>query len=277
MGRSTCGPRVSALVLAGVALAAALTARASAEDPWPDRQEVERFLKKARITEHRKIGEGVTKPEKVTLELDGTVRHAIFKRIDEPSDNWRSEVAAYELDKLLGLGMVPPTVARSLGGSAGCLQLWVAGTTVDKHEGPIPDIDSWRDQVSVMLLFDDLIANVDRHLHNAMISPSGRLMLIDSSRSFRDEAELQNDLDAKVVGTNAQFWGVPYDAARRRFPTRYPKPLVERLRTVSDKEIKDAVDDYVWGWRQKVLLDRRRRIVALLAVMPPETFRDDAR
>ena len=43
-------------------------------------------------------------------------RHAVFKKIDETLDNGRNEVAAYELDKLLGIGMVPPTVERSVGG-----------------------------------------------------------------------------------------------------------------------------------------------------------------
>ena len=31
----------------------------------------------------------------------------------EFQDSWKTEIAAYELDKLLGLGMVPATVERS--------------------------------------------------------------------------------------------------------------------------------------------------------------------
>ena len=257
-----------------------LAARAStAEDAplWPDRQEIEHFLKKARVTERKKIGAGVTHPEKVTLALDGQVRHAVFKTIDVPLDNWRHEVAAYELDKLLGVGMVPPTVARGVGGREGCLQLWVTGSTMDQRDGALPDIERWRDQVSVMWLFDDLTANVDRHLNNAMVSPEGRLILIDNSRAFRDSEELQNGLNAKVVGTNTRFWGVEYDALRRRFPTRYPRRLVERLRIVSDREIKDAVNPYVWGWKQTVLLDRRRHILALVDAMGVEALRGEDR
>ena len=30
-------------------------------------------------------------------------------------DHYKNEIAAYELDKLLGLGMVPPTVERKIG------------------------------------------------------------------------------------------------------------------------------------------------------------------
>ena len=123
------------------ALSLLLEPRASTaqDDPlWPDREEIEHFLKQAKVTARQKIGSGVTNSEKVTLELDGAVRHAIFKKIDEKSDNWRNEVAAYELDKLLGIGMVPPTVERSVGGRAGCLQLWVTGSSMDRHDTAFP-------------------------------------------------------------------------------------------------------------------------------------------
>jgi len=181
-------------------------------------------------------------------------------------------VAAYKLDKLLGIGMVPPTVERSVGGRGGCLQLWVTGSTMDKYEGSFPDIERWRDQVSVMWLFDYLIANVDRHLNNAMVSPRHRLMLIDHSWSFRDSEELRNDLNTEVNGTNVRLWGGEYDGNRERFPTRYPRSLIERLRSLTDKEIRDAIDRYVWGWRQKLLLERRKLILGRVESMGPEAI-----
>jgi hypothetical protein len=272
--------RALAVTIAGAALSLLLGAVASAaqEAPlWPDREEIERYLRQAKVTAHRKLGTGVTKPEKVTLELGGTVRHAIFKKIDEPADSWRNEVAAYELDKLLGIGMVPPTVERSVGGNQGSLQLWVTGSTMEEREGSLLDVERWRDQVSVMWLFDDLVANVDRHLNNGMVSPGQRLMLIDNSRSFRDTVELRNDLNAKVDGTNARFWGMALDAKLEPFPTRYPRPLVERLRSVTDREIKGAVDRYVWGWRQRQLLERRKRILQRLDSMGPAVVFDGGR
>jgi hypothetical protein len=276
MRRMIREPLVFGFILVCAALSLLLEARASTaqdEPLWPDRGEIEHFLKKAKVTERKKIGTGVTHPEKVTLELDGAVRHAAFKKIDEKFDNWRNEVAAYELDKLLGIGMVPPTVERSVGGHAGCLQLWVTGTTMDTHDTRFPDVEKWRDQVSVMWLFDDLIANVDRHLNNAMASPECRLMLIDHSRSFRDNEELRNDLNAKVDGTNARLWGLEPDAQLERFPTRYPRALIERLQSLTDKQIKDAIDRYVWGWRQKLLLDRRKRLLGRVESMGPEAIR----
>ena len=44
--------------------------------------------------------------------------------------SYKSEIAAYELDKLLKMDMVPPTVERQLHGANGAAQLWV-----EKHRG----------------------------------------------------------------------------------------------------------------------------------------------
>jgi hypothetical protein len=243
---------------------------------WPDREEIERFLRKAEISERKEIGTGVTRPEKVTLERDGVVRHACFKRIDvKQQDSWRSEVAAYELDKLLGLGMVPPTVERTIGGRRGCLQLWVAGTTMDAFDGTLPDLQRWRDQVSVMWLFDDLIANCDRHLNNAMVSPEERLILIDNSKTFRSDEYLRNDLNARGTGTQARFWGVEFDEDRQRYPTRYPPELIQRLRSLTDKEIKNTIKRYVWGWRANLVVKRRELILERVESMGAEALGGD--
>ena len=40
-------------------------------------------------------------------------------------ESYKSEIAAYELDKLLKMDMVPPTVERQIDGSNGAAQQWV--------------------------------------------------------------------------------------------------------------------------------------------------------
>jgi len=234
---------------------------------WPNAEEIEEFLKNADIVDRTPLGSGITKPEKVTLERNGETGYAVFKKVDKDHDNWRCEVAAYELDKLLGLGMVPPTVERRVGGRKGCLQYWVTGTTMESYPETPVDLETWRQQVSVMWLFDDLIANIDRHLNNAMVSPANRLVLIDNSKTFRGYRTLLNDLDANGTGTHARFWCVPYDPARVRYPTRYPRQFVERLRAVSEDEIKDAIGRYIWGYDQKLVLKRWELILARLEEM----------
>ncbi len=256
--------RLVAAAVTAVVLVAPLasTQPAPENEPrlWPNHEELEHFLRKAKVIERKKLGKGITNPDKVTLEMDGVVRHAIYKKVDKKHDNWRHEVGAYELDKLLGLGMVPPTVKRTIGGRRGCLQLWVTGTVMFEYDGEFPDMDRWREQVSVMWLFDDLIANIDRHLNNAMVSPDHRLMLIDNSKTFRYEKRLLNDLNATGTGTHARFWGVDYDESRQRYATRYPPELIARLRALSEDELKDAIKSFIWGQNRK-LVTRRLELI----------------
>ena len=262
--------------LLAVVLGTSATFAQEADRLWPDAEAIEHFLREADITSREKIGTGVTNPEKVTMELDGVVRQAVFKKVDKSHDSWRSEVAAYQLDKLLNLGMVPPTVGRRIGGRRGCLQLWVTGVTMKKFDETFPDVENWRDQVSVMWLFDDLIANIDRHLNNAMVSPDFRLMLIDNSKTFRFEKGLLNNLHGPGTGTHARFWDVDYDENRDRFPTRYPPHLIERLRALTDKEIKSALKKYIWGRNRQLVLDRRQLILDRLDSLGREASRRDA-
>jgi hypothetical protein len=266
--------RTPLLILTAASLLLPRAASPADGDLWPDREAIEHFLKKADVTERVEIGSGVTRPQRLTLELDGVVRHACFKKIDvKEQDSWRYEVAAYELDKLLDLGMVPPTVKRVVGGREGDVQLWVAGVTMEDYESDFPDIEAWRDQVSVMWLFDDLIGNCDRHLNNAIVSPEHRLILIDNSKTFRYEKRLRNDLNACQTGTDARFWGVEFDATRERYPTRYPPDLVERLRSLTDEQIKNAIKKHVWGSPQRLVLRRREMILERLEAMGHAVFR----
>ena len=68
---------------------------------------LEEFLTKAKITNLKDIGDGLTLPKKATLELDGLKEYAVFKTIDEYSkvkqldrgvelefqDSWKTEIA----------------------------------------------------------------------------------------------------------------------------------------------------------------------------------------
>jgi hypothetical protein len=96
-------------------------------------------------------------------------------------------------------------------------------------------------------------------------------MLIDHSRSFRQRAASERPECEGHAPTPPL--GLESDAKLERFPTRYPRSLIERLRSLTDKEIKDAIDRYVWGWRQKLVLARRQRILERVDSMGPEAIR----
>jgi len=112
-----------------------------------ERPSIEEFLATAEIVEAEDIGEGVTKPIRLTLRKDGREERGVWKN---PSgmlfghwDNWKSEIAAYRMDKLLGLNMIPPTVGREYKGKRGSLQFWATVETslikIIENKVRIPD------------------------------------------------------------------------------------------------------------------------------------------
>ena len=100
---STGGPDPVRAVASQTAVAAATNAKI-----WVGRQqEIEEFLKTAQIVRMEDIGLGVTKPKKAYLAPGGPVEAMTWKAIKPGTysgyyESYKSEIVAYELDKLLG-------------------------------------------------------------------------------------------------------------------------------------------------------------------------------
>jgi hypothetical protein len=222
--------------------------------------ELEQFLTQAKITGTKDIPEGVTLPKKASLELNGTKHFGVFKTIDEgpvPSkvmdrgvelqfqDSWRTEVAAYELDKLIGLGMVPTTVERTYDGKHGSMQFWVdskmtEAQRLEKKLNPPNRID-WENQVAKLRLFDNLIYNTDRNLGNLLITDDWKIRLIDHSRTFRPFEDLK---DPTAL-------------------TTFSRSLLARLETLNEDMLREHVGKYLSPYQIRGLLKRRDAILAL--------------
>jgi hypothetical protein len=153
-------------------------------------------------------------------------------------DSYLSELAAYELSRLLGLNFVPPVVKRKVK-KMGSLQLWVEGATTeaDRLRGDIepPDAERFNQQVEVMRVFDNLIANTDRNPGNMIIDPDWRVWFIDHTRSFAGFKELR---EPKKI-------------------TRCERGLWQKLQSVSDAEIERAVKKTAPKYIPQLLIRRR--------------------
>lgn len=196
-----------ALVLAAVWQVAAVLAQpaapaASGAKTWIGRTTpIEQALKTAPITRFEDVGTGVTKPKRGYLQPGGLVGSLTWKPLAPGIKNgyfesYKSEIAAYELDKLLTLNMVPPAVEREVDGQKGAAIMWVEPTTSVKQmggkltTGKVPGSD-----IRKMQLFDNFIGNPDRNGGNILVDNAGNVVLIDHSRAFVTKTNFPNKLE----------------------------------------------------------------------------------
>jgi hypothetical protein len=139
---------------------------------------------------------GVTKPQRATLDGDSAMRFAWKPLTPGYSkgfmESYKAEIAAYKMDRMLGMNMVPPIVERNMNGRNGAAVLWIENVrpwSVEKPpQGPEP---GWSIQLTRMKMFDLLIANIDRNQGNLIYDSDWHLFLIDHSRAFIGKKDLK--------------------------------------------------------------------------------------
>jgi hypothetical protein len=251
--------RIGIVAIAATAALTGLTAQETAATFQG--QAAEDFLTKAKIVSTRPMGTGITHPYRVTLELDGVTHQAVFKSIDERKagvttlpdgtseidfqDSWQTEIAAYIVDRIIGLEMVPATVARKVDGKNGSLQWFVESMMpeADRVAKKLvsPDPESWSEQTYKTRLFDQLIANVDRHLNNILVTKEFNLRLVDHSRAFRINRALKDP-----------------DSLQR-----FSRSLLEGIKKLEKKDLQKRLGDYLTAAQIDRMLQRRDAILAL--------------
>lgn len=182
-----------------------------AAGPFRSDEEVEEFLRTAKVVSRKQVDEGINDIEKVLLEKDGIRMQAAFRDVrirknfiklanGKTQTNFRDdcvyEVAAYRVSRLLGLDNVPPVVSRKIGRNSGTLQLWIPNTMMEKERWKKkiqpPHPVKWTHQWQIIRLFDNLIYNEDRNSGNTLIDADWKLWMIDHTRAFRRNKELRN-------------------------------------------------------------------------------------
>ncbi len=196
------------VLLAGFALSSAV---AQAQDQavgskiWIGKyDEFEEFLEKAEVVGMEDIGIGVTAPEWCYLAPGGPFEAFAWKPI-QPGiyrgyfESYKAEIAAYELDKLLGLDMVPVKVERRIQGDLGAAIMRVENIQSFKDLGGVPrppnsHIGKWNLQLIRAKMFQNLIYDRDPNEGNWLVDSDWNLILIDHSRAFTTDKTMQNQL-----------------------------------------------------------------------------------
>lgn len=235
-----------AVVLAAPALRAQTAAAVAAcSRVWTGHEtEIERLLSTAPVARLESVPIGVTKPQRGYLPPGSLVERFAWKALPPQrrggfTESYKAEIAAYQLDRLLDMGMVPPVVERTIDGKAGAAILWIEHTTPwNKDKPPVGPEPRWSKQISRMKLFDQLIANIDRNQGNLMYDADWHLFLIDHSRAFT--TRLAADGIAPIVTVDRALWG--------------------KMEAMTDTDVDRVLGPWLDADARKALLARRDRL-----------------
>lgn len=233
--------------------------------------EMERFLTKARIVKTKSAPKGVTNSVRATLS-DGTMTHdAHIQTIDEYKrefrtamavefdfrDSWQFNIAAYKLDRLLGLNMVPVSVPGRYRSAPAAITWWVDDVAMDeggrlkqKAEAPDEKKRYWNQQTYMIRLFDQLIYNTDRNLGNMLIGKDWRLWAIDHTRAFRKHTTLKSP----------------------NYVSRCDREVFQRLKALDHAMLKRELGKFLDDGQIKGILARRDAIVQRLEGLGPNVL-----
>ncbi len=229
--------------------------------PFQSDEEIEKYLLEAEIESSEKIGAGITAPRKVVLDRDGVRAHAAFKHVEETRKNvtdtvagqtrhyreWRDshdyDIAAYLLDRLLAIDHVPPSVPRTIGRTDGVLVIWLEGCVTNTYlrDSGIKPANAlrWGQQMQLIYVFDNLVANRDRNLGNLLFDENWRAWSIDCSRCFGTSKDL---LYPNALG-------------------HCERNLWQSLQALDEERLEEALGDYLTIFEIRALLARRDAIV----------------
>jgi hypothetical protein len=217
---------------------------------WPDfRDDFEELLRTARVVSQEELAPGA-RPLKVNLregdvELSAIWRPARLERFRVASPRWEPEggshleFAAYVVDKMLHLDMVPPTVKRALEGEEGTFQLWIYAcrdmASVSRHPS---DDSAWGKQTLRMRAFDYLIGNENRNARTILVDPSWQMVLIDHALGFCEHCS--------VAGP----------------PQYFDRRMVERLRQLTRPVLQARLNGVLTEGQVDALLERRDTLLS---------------
>ena len=227
----------------------------------PD-DELEDFMRTAEVVSIKDIGTGITKPKRVRQSRDGNSNDAVFKyedthpgiesrdryipRRNDDADRYVYDVAAYKLDRMLDLQMVPTAVLATVDGDNGALSDWVENAINERdrleEEIPFTGYCKQYEQYRMRYIFDILIHNDDRNLTNILWSKDDfMLRFIDHSLAFR----VKDDRPKQYRKVELQV----SDLLRRK------------LESLDEPGLTAALSDYLHPRQIEAILERRDLIL----------------
>ena len=158
------------------------------------------------------------------------------------------DLAAYRLDRLIGLDMVPVTVAREVDGESGSVQFAPSRvmTETQRSEQEI-GASAWcplRDQFQAMYIFDSLILNEGRNYERMLYSTDSFQLIL-------------------VGHDNTLATGRDRPAYLREVPLEIGATWTEVLASLDEEELTEALEDVLDRRRIRALLRRRDELLIM--------------
>jgi hypothetical protein len=227
-----------------------------------DDGQVEALLMHGKVVRVEDIGTGITKPLRVTQMKGSTENLAVFKYVDShpqiatskyynskrnnESDRYQYEIAAYKLDRMLNLQLVPAAALATVNGKQGVLQDWIIDSINERDrleekipfEGPCNQDEQYR----LRFVFDILIYNEDRNLTNIIwTNDDFMMMFIDHTRAFRSTKRRLTQL--------------------RKVSLSVSNLLEEKLKSLDESELTTELGAYLHPKQIEAIIARRDLIL----------------
>ena len=216
-------------------------------------KELENYLRTAKIVSKRRTG-GRGENWVISLDDGKAARHGFFKLLNQNrptliTDSYKYGIAAYELDKLLDLNLVPPVVEREIESRKGSLQIFIEGALEESNrrirniEPPNPE--KFKNTLEDLSVFENLTYSPsfcgERELNDILImdKKDWKIWRVDFSEAFAPSPEL-------IPGCEI---------------TRCSKKLYQYLIKLEDKVIKAKLKHYLNDEEMSMLLKRKKLII----------------
>lgn len=154
---------------------------------------------------------------------------------DFPAGLYKREVAAYELSKAMGLGIVPPTVVRDGPFGEGSLQLFVDADFGEHYFTLFETRSHLHDQFRAIAAFDIVANNTDRKSGHCLVDADEKVWAIDNGLCF--------SADFKLRTVIWEFGGEPLaDELRARVRAVAERPPLAVTALLDDDEVASMVE-----------------------------------
>lgn len=181
------------------------------------------------------------KIKRVLRTFNGTFRNQTLVSRHEKT---HAEIAASVAEKTFSMGgLVPLTRLVTIGGERGSLQLWSSGMVeaAEFHRDEEPTEEELY-LFQLMVMYDFLFGNLDRHLENWLLGLQGmkkleRIAMIDNGSILPEDHPTDSIFDIFARKSMYQWKNHPW----AKYP--FSEQIYGRMRQLTDRKIEDYLDD----------------------------------